>query len=64
MNLKDNKKSYDSNEDEWRIFIEDQLRLAIGGASLDILNYTLKQNDRKFRKCFIKRNYYSIQRSY
>ncbi|ADI64426.1 protein of unknown function DUF29 ['Nostoc azollae' 0708] len=43
MNLKDNKKSYDSNEDEWRIFIEDQLRLAIGDASLDILNYTLKR---------------------
>jgi hypothetical protein len=45
VNLKDNKKSYDSNEDEWRIFTEDQLRLAIGDASLDILNYTLKRQE-------------------
>lgn len=43
MNLKENKKSYYSTEDEWQIFIEDKLTLAIGYVSLDILNNTLKR---------------------
>jgi hypothetical protein len=43
VNLKENKKSYYSTEDEWQIFIEDQLTLAIGYVNLDILNNTLKR---------------------
>ncbi|WP_413174966.1 hypothetical protein [Anabaena azotica] len=43
VNLKDTKKSYYVNENEWQILIEDQLTLAIGDASLEVLNGNLKR---------------------
>ncbi|MBE9055881.1 DUF29 family protein [Sphaerospermopsis sp. LEGE 08334] len=43
INLKDNKKSHYINEDEWQIYLEDELTPAIADASLEVLNGTLKR---------------------
>ncbi|MBD2625674.1 DUF29 family protein [Trichormus variabilis] len=43
LNLKDNKKSYYINQDEWQIYLEDEVTLAIADASLEVLNGTLKR---------------------
>ena len=38
INLKDNKKSYYINQDEWDDWLEDEIELAIADASLEVLN--------------------------
>ncbi|MBD2690422.1 DUF29 family protein [Anabaena catenula] len=43
VNLKDNKKSHYINQDEWQTWLEDEVTLAIGDASLEVLNGTLKR---------------------
>ncbi|MFM2063468.1 MAG: hypothetical protein RLZZ507_3138 [Cyanobacteriota bacterium] len=43
VNLKDNKKSHYVNEDEWQIYLEDELNPAIADASLEVLHGTLKR---------------------
>ncbi|MGM3308801.1 DUF29 family protein [Anabaena sp. WFMT] len=43
VNLKDNKKSHYINQDEWPAWLEDEVTLAIGDASLEVLNGTLKR---------------------
>ena len=42
LNLKDNKKSYYINVDEWQPFLEAAIKLAIRPASLEVLNGQLK----------------------
>jgi hypothetical protein len=43
VNLKDNKKSHYINQDEWQTWLEDEVTLAIGDASLEVFNGTLKR---------------------
>jgi hypothetical protein len=38
INLKDNKKSYYINQDEWDIWLEEEIELAIADASLEVMN--------------------------
>ena len=38
INLKENKKSYYINQDEWDSWLEDEIELAIADASLEVLN--------------------------
>ncbi|MBS3025786.1 MAG: DUF29 family protein [Dolichospermum sp. DET50] len=38
VNLKENKKSYYINQDEWDNWLEDEIELAIADASLEVLN--------------------------
>ncbi|WP_071188414.1 DUF29 family protein [Trichormus sp. NMC-1] len=38
VNLKENKKSYYINQDEWDSWLEDEIELAIADASLEVLN--------------------------
>ncbi|WP_373527009.1 DUF29 family protein [Nostoc sp.] len=38
LNLKDNKKSYYINLTEWDIYVEDEIELAVGDASVEVLN--------------------------
>ncbi len=38
INLKDNKKSYYINQDEWDSWIEEEITLAVGDASVEVLN--------------------------
>ncbi|AFY35429.1 DUF29 family protein [Calothrix sp. PCC 7507] len=38
LNLKDNKKSYYINQDEWDSWLEDEIELAIADASVEVLN--------------------------
>ena len=38
INLKENKKSYYINKDEWDNYLEEEIELAIGDASVEVLN--------------------------
>ncbi|MHC5831421.1 MAG: hypothetical protein ACYT04_89525, partial [Nostoc sp.] len=38
LNLKDNKKSYYINLNEWDCYIEDEIEVAVGDASVEVLN--------------------------
>ncbi|WP_016950067.1 DUF29 family protein [Anabaena sp. PCC 7108] len=38
INLKENKKSYYINQDEWDIYLAEEMELAIGDASLEVMN--------------------------
>ncbi|MBE9059176.1 DUF29 family protein [Sphaerospermopsis sp. LEGE 08334] len=38
INLKENKKSYYINKDEWENYLEEEIELAIGDASVEVLN--------------------------
>ncbi|MEA5579713.1 hypothetical protein, partial [Anabaena sp. UHCC 0451] len=38
INLKENKKSYYINKDEWDSYLEEEIELAIGDASVEVLN--------------------------
>ncbi|MFM2061868.1 MAG: hypothetical protein RLZZ507_1538 [Cyanobacteriota bacterium] len=38
INLQENKKSYYINKDEWDSYLEEEIELAIGDASLEVLN--------------------------
>ncbi|MTJ48903.1 DUF29 family protein [Dolichospermum sp. UHCC 0259] len=43
VNLKENKKSYYINQDEWDSWLEDEIELAIADASLEIMNGKFKR---------------------
>jgi hypothetical protein len=43
INLKENKKSYYINQDEWDIWLEDEIELAIADASLEVMNGKFKR---------------------
>ena len=43
INLKENKKSYYINQDEWNSWLEDEIELAIADASLEVLNGTYNE---------------------
>ena len=43
VNLKENKKSYYINQDEWDNWLEDEIELAIADASLEVLNGKFKR---------------------
>jgi hypothetical protein len=43
INLKENKKSYYINQDEWDSWLEDEIELAIADASLDVMNGKFKR---------------------
>ena len=43
INLKENKKSYYINQDEWDSWLEDEIELAIADASLEIMNGKFKR---------------------
>ena len=43
INLKENKKSYYINQDEWNSWLEDEIELAIADASLEVLNGKFKR---------------------
>ncbi|MEA5579244.1 DUF29 family protein [Anabaena sp. UHCC 0451] len=43
VNLKENKKSYYVNQDEWQIYLEDEITPAIADASLEVLNGKFKR---------------------
>ncbi|MBD2295934.1 DUF29 family protein [Anabaena sphaerica FACHB-251] len=45
VNLKDNKKFYYVNQDEWQIYLEDEMTPAIADASLEVLNGKLKRKE-------------------
>lgn len=38
LNLKENKKSYYINQEEWDIYIEDEIEIAVRDASVEVLN--------------------------
>jgi len=43
INLKENKKSYYINQDEWNSWLEDEIELAIADASLEVMNGKFKR---------------------
>ncbi|MFY7800441.1 MAG: DUF29 family protein [Dolichospermum sp.] len=43
INLKENKKSYYINQDEWDNWLEDEIELAIADASLEVMNGKFKR---------------------
>jgi len=43
INLKENKKSYYINQDEWDSWLEDEIELAIADASLEVMNGKFKR---------------------
>ncbi|MFK0733785.1 MAG: DUF29 family protein [Gloeotrichia echinulata HAB0833] len=44
VNLKENKKSYYINQDEWGSWLEDEIELAVADASLEVLNGKFKRS--------------------
>jgi superfamily II helicase len=44
INLKENKKSYYINQDEWGSWLEDEIELAVADASVEVLNGNLRRS--------------------